>query len=247
MSGLLIGLSIFLLLITIPSPGYAAAGTGSKTGAAALVEPTLTPGDEAEAKPDINEIIKTATVFTNSVGMVLKKVGSLWVAVNETTQQEYEEVMDSNPSTFRGDQHPVDSISWNTANAFCAKLTEHEKAEEMLPEGYVYELPTQAQWQALASGTPLTSAVTSSTTRRSGTAKVRSLPASNNGLYDLRGNVAEWCADPPEGAFRVLRGGSWADWIEVNLRPDFRAYAAPDESKNTYGFRCVLIPAASKR
>jgi formylglycine-generating enzyme required for sulfatase activity len=71
---------------------------------------------------------------------------------------------------------------------------------------------------------------------------VGSLAPSPGGLYDLRGNVAEWCADPADGTFRVLRGGSWADWIEVNLRPEFRVYAAPTEAKNTYGFRCVLVP-----
>lgn len=206
-------------------------------------EPKSAPITEsaAEEKPDVNEIIKSSTTFTNSIGMVLKKTGSgLWVSAYETTQTEFQEVMRSNPSAFSGGKRPVDSVSWQAATRFCSKLTEHEKGQEMLPDGYHYVLPTQAQWARLAGGVSLANAVTGSGTRRSSTAQVGSLSPSGDGLYDLRGNVAEWCADPADGAFRVLRGGSWADWVEVNLRPEFRIYAAPSEAKNTYGFRCVL-------
>ena len=83
--------------------------------------------------------------------------------------------------------------------------------------------------------------MTSSSRQRSGTARVGTLPPSGAGLYDLRGNVAEWCSDPRDGAYRVLRGGSWADWIEVNLRSDFRIMVAPQDAKNTFGFRCILV------
>jgi formylglycine-generating enzyme required for sulfatase activity len=65
-----------------------------------------------------------------------------------------------------------------------------------------------------------------------------------NGIYDLRGNVSEWCADPSGGPYRVLRGGSWEDWIEINLRLEFRVMVSPEDAKNTYGFRCVLVEAA---
>ena len=227
-SGLMLGLSTFLL--------------------AAQPQPPAETGPTPEEKPDINEIIKTSTVFTNSVGTVMKKTGSgLWVSVYETTQKEYQEVTDSNPSAFSGPKRPVDSVSWLDASGYCKRLTQHEKAEEMLPEGYIYTLPTQAQWESLAKGIPLSHAVTGSGSRRSATANVGSLSASSAGLYDLRGNVAEWCDDsagglfPSANSFRVLRGGSWADWIEVNLRIDFRVMVAPDDAKNTYGFRCVLI------
>jgi formylglycine-generating enzyme required for sulfatase activity len=229
LSVLICGLSTFSLAAqpaATPSQGASTANTNQEAG---------------ETKPDINEIINTSTEFTNSVGMVMKKAGSLWISAYETTQKDYQEVMGSNPSAFSGEKHPVDSVSWNNAVAFCERLTAHEKEAKMLPEGYKYSLPTQAQWDNLASGVSLQDAVTSSNGSRSGTAVVGSLPPSGAGLYDLRGNVSEWSADPADGAFRVLRGGSWQDWIDINLRLDFRTYEAPAVSKNTFGFRCVLI------
>jgi formylglycine-generating enzyme required for sulfatase activity len=226
----LLGLSTFLP--TVQAQGQSGAETA----------PTPN-GEEGEGagKQDINEVLKTGTEFTNSVGMVMKKAGSLWISSHETTQKNYQEVTGSNPSTFQGEKHPVDSVSWNDAVDFCQKLTTHEREKEMLPDGYAYLLPTQAQWESLASGVPLQDAVTSANGSRASTAEVGSLPPSGAGLYDLRGNVAEWCADPADGAYRVLRGGSWDNWIDINLRLDFRVYEAPSVAKNSFGFRCVLI------
>jgi formylglycine-generating enzyme required for sulfatase activity len=123
---------------------------------------------------------------------------------------------------------------------FCAKLTEAEAAKKMLPEGMAYTLPTQAQWEALAAGADLKNAVTGSGTRRATTAPAGSLGATGPGLYDIRGNVCEWCLDPQDKPFRVARGGAWDTFIEINLRPEFRWYAAPEERKNNIGFRVVL-------
>lgn len=237
MSALAGGLSTFLL--TAQPQG----GPGSMGTPATQDNPsgsTDKPNAE-EKKPDINEIIKTSDEFTNSVGMVMKKTGGLWIATTEITQKAYQEIMNSNPSVFGGEKRPVDSVSWNDAMAFCDQLTTHEKDEDMLPDGYQYFLPTQEQWESLAAGVPLADAVTSAAGNRTGTSEVASLKPSADGLYDLRGNVSEWSSDPADGAFRVLRGGNWEDWIDVNLRLDFRIYEAPTVSKNTFGFRCVLI------
>lgn len=227
---LLLGLSTFLPCV------QSQAQPGAEPNAAASGEE----GQDA-SRQDINEVIKTATEFTNSVGMVMKKAGSLWISAYETTQKNFQEVMGSNPSAFPGEKHPVDSVSWNDAVGFCQKLTAHEREKEMLPKGYRYFLPMQDQWETLASGVSLQDAVTSMNGNRSGTAEVGSLAPSAAGLYDLRGNVTEWCADPAEGAYRVLRGGSWDNWIDINLRLDFRTYEAPSVAKNSFGFRCVLI------
>lgn len=241
LSGLMFGLSTFLVSAQSQLPPRVSLGVQLNPGPAQGQEAaTPSEGTGEEEKPDINEIISTQTVFTNSVGMVMKKVGAMWVSAYETTQNEYQAIMGSNPSAFAGEKHPVDSVSWNDAVSFCAKLTRHEDTEEMLPEGYHYALLTQQLWDSLASGVSLKQAVTSSETSRTGTAPVGSLGASSAGLYDLRGNVAEWCADPSDGAYRVLRGGSWADWIDINLRLDFRIYEAPEVAKNTFGFRCVM-------
>ena len=91
-------------------------------------------------------------------------------------------------------------------------------------------------------GAALADAVTSQRAPRSGTAAVGSLKPNSLGLYDARGNVWQWCLDPEDKPYRVLRGGSWDTFIEINLRPEFRYYSkGPDDRQNTYGFRCVLV------
>jgi len=199
---------------------------------------------EVKEKPDIKKLIKLPA-FTNSIGMVMVKISdALWGGKYEVTQREYQKVAGGNPSQFRGDNNPVDSVSWNDAMSFCAKLSETESKEEMLPEGLAYTLPTQAQWESFAAGASLKDAVTSSEASRSGTAAVGSLGANSLGLHDTRGNLWEWCLDPQDKPFRVARGGAWDTSFEVNLRPEFRWYGnGPDERKNAIGFRCVLVPA----
>jgi hypothetical protein len=193
------------------------------------------------AKPEITELLKGAS-FTNSVGMVMVKISpQFWAGKYLVTQKEYQVVTGANPSEFRGELNPVDSASWNDAVAFCSKLNTEEKKQLMLPEGFTYSLPTQAQWESLMDGATLSDAVTSEGKARSGTSPVGSLKANALGLYDTRGNVWQWCLDPQDKPFRVLRGGAWDTSLEVNLRPEFRWYSAgPDERKNTFGFRCVL-------
>lgn len=183
--------------------------------------------------------------FTNASGVVMVKVTPrAWVGKYEVTQEEYQKIAGSNPSQFRGDRNPVDSVSWNEALAFCARLNDAELKEEMLPEGMTYTLPTQGQWEAFSAGTDLNLAVTSNGTSRKGTSPVGSLGENGLGLCDVRGNVWEWCLDPQDKPFRVLRGAGWDTSYEPQLRPEFRWFGnGPDDKKNDYGFRCVLVAA----
>jgi hypothetical protein len=215
----------------------------AKPSSPAKEAPAPAPTDTSTNKPDIKELVK-GSVFTNSTGMVMVKISpTLWVGKYLVTQEDYQKVTHGNPSQFKGDRNPVDSVSWNDAMAFCGSLTEAERKEDMLPEGFAYKLPTQAQWEMLAAGATLENAVTSLTTTRNGTEPVGSLGPSGAGLYDMRGNLWEWCLDPDDKPFRVLKGGAWDTSLEVNLRPEFRWYSkGPDEGKNIFGFRCVLAP-----
>ena len=184
--------------------------------------------------------------FTNQTGMVLVKISdSQWAGIYEVTQEEYQKVVGSNPSAFAGARNPVESVSWTEAMAFCAKLTEAEKKEEMLPEGFAYTLPTQGQWEGFAASAELKDAVTSAGATRSSPATVGSLGATGPGLYDIRGNLWEWCLDPQDKPFRVARGGAWNSRIDINLRRDFRWYGEPNVRNNTIGFRCVLLKSGS--
>ncbi len=201
-----------------------------------------------ETNMPLRKLMLKSDQVTNTVGIVLRKISpNLWAGVYEVTQKSYQKVMDGNPSAFQGETHPVDSVDWNDAMAFCKKLTEREQKADELPKGFAYTLPTQAQWEQLVGNASLDDAVMSlGGTRRSSTEPVGSLAPNRLGLYDTRGNVKEWCLDPQDKPYRVLRGGAWDTYIDINARLDFREYSAPDKTKNDYGFRVVLEPEGSQ-
>ena len=179
-------------------------------------------------------------LYTNTIGMELVKVGDFWAGKYPVTQKEYQKVMGSNPSASAGETHPVDTVSWNDAMDFCAKLNALTRETNDLPEGYYYTLPSESEWESLVADAGLKDAITSQTANRNGSAPVGSLGANSLGLYDTRGNVMEFCLSDTTKPFRVLRGGSWKDHIEVNLRTQFRFYCQPDDRQNTFGFRVLL-------
>jgi formylglycine-generating enzyme required for sulfatase activity len=196
-----------------------------------------------------------------------------WAGRHEVTQGEYEALMGSNPSFFKGDpRRPVEMVSWYDATNYCAKLTERESAAGRLPAGYVYRLPTDAEWEYLCrAGT---------TTRFSfgddpGYIKlgdyawyagnsggqshpVETKPPNPWGLYDLPAIVWEWCMDwwseslpggtvtdpkgPADGSVRVIRGGSWSN-AGFYARSAFRGRGDPAAQGDNLGFRVVLAPS----
>jgi formylglycine-generating enzyme required for sulfatase activity len=147
------------------------------------------------------------------------------------TQGQWTAVMGSSPSLFKGDTLPVDSVTWDDAMAFCEKLTERERVAGRLPEGYALTLPTEAQREyACRAGTTGPNAgnldaMAWYNVNSEGTSHPVGTKQPNAwGLFDLQGNVWEWCADwyasysggavtdpagPASGSNRVLRGGSW--------------------------------------
>ncbi|MEZ0296717.1 MAG: PEGA domain-containing protein, partial [Candidatus Methylacidiphilales bacterium] len=119
----------------------------------------------------------------------------LWVGKYEVTQAEYEKVLGSNPSTFHGGRQPVENISWADARKFCDKLTAMAKEQNVLPAGYVYRLPSDAEYTDYVGDASLDVSVTSRDFRRRGTEEVGSRGPNEFGLYDVRGNVWEWVED----------------------------------------------------
>jgi len=181
-----------------------------------------------------------ADVFTNSVGMILVKISDKWVGRYDVTEKEFQSVMGFNPSVYPGPTHPVDSVSYTDAIEFCKKLTDEDNKEMKIPPGYNYTLPTEDEWESYVAEASLDDAVTSLNGDRDGTSVVGSLKPNSLGLYDIRGNVMQWTLGDDSKPYRVLRGGSWKDSVEINFRPAFRFYSPPDSRQDTFGFRVVL-------
>ena len=137
-----------------------------------------------------------------------------WIGRYEVTQAQYESLMGVNPSMIKGLDHPVELVTWKDASAFCAKLTETEREAGRLPDGYEYNLPTEAQWEyacragttsSLNSGKEITSLYgicdnVNEVGWYGQNSKKRSHPVGRKkpnawGLYDTIGNVCELCRD----------------------------------------------------
>ena len=197
-----------------------------------------------------------------------------WLGQTEVTQGQWAAVMGSNPSEFKGDDLPVESVSWEDAQAFVAKLNQ----SEALPTGWKYVLPTEAQWEyACRAGTstafgfgdslssfeanfdgnyPYGNATTGPFLSK--TCKVGSYKPNTWGLYDMHGNVYEWCADwygvilqggaDPMGvstqAIRVSRGGSW-NFGGSNCRSADRNGYDPSSGGSGLGFRVAAVPSGA--
>ncbi len=190
---------------------------------------------------------------TNSINMELvwiervigkggTNLGSYWVGKYEVTQEEYEKVTGSNPSAFKAPRHPVEMISWNDAMAFCAKLTALEEAAGKLPKGMIYTLPTEEQWEYFVGNASLADAVTSEKEKRTSTENVGTKNANKFGLFDVRGNVWEWCLKQSnlELPFRVCRGSAWINVDTEYLVTSYRNTYPPDVRRNIFGLRVVL-------
>ncbi len=199
---------------------------------------TTTSDSDTNAPPTLKELMAQNDQVTNTVGIVLVKISpGLWAGKFEVTQDAYQKLMHSNPSAFRGDDRPVDSVSWNDAMAFCGNADQKEKKAEELPDGYVYSLPTQDQWFMLMDDATLDHAVMSLNLQRHVPQPSRSAVwgRTSLGLYDTRGNVMEWCLDPQDKPYRVLRGGAWDTFIDINARIEFRDYSLRTKPKTTTG------------
>ena len=145
-----------------------------------------------------------------------------YLGATEVTQAQWEAIMGSNPSRFKGPHLPVEQVSWDDCQEFCRRLTEHERDAGELPEGVAYRLPTEAEWEyACRAGSTATYCFGDAEAKlgdyawyldNSGkrTHPVGQKRANAWGLHDMHGNVCEWCSDRWHGGkFRVLRSSSW--------------------------------------
>jgi formylglycine-generating enzyme required for sulfatase activity len=196
-----------------------------------------------------------------------------YLGVYEVTQAQYEKVIGKNPSRFQGAivgnenaDLPVDNVSWDDAVAFCKKLSDLPEEKKA---GLVYRLPTEAQWEyACRAGSktaysfddeegllPVYGWFYRNSSKRTHT--VGLLEPNAWGLYDMHGNVWEWCSDwyeeypkgavsdptgPKEGSSRVYRGGSWNN-LAALCQSALRSGNNPSLRINYLGFRVALSPS----
>jgi len=170
----------------------------------------------------------------------------------------------------KGRHHPVVWVSWKNAVAFCAWLNARERQAGRLPEDYLYRLPTEAEWELAARGGSnqsgylysgaeyLKDAAWYRDNSRGSTQPVGTKRENGLGLYDMSGNVWEWCQDwyqntytglsatdpmgPGKGQHRVLRGGGW-NGASPLCRSACRGRMMPSITTSFVGFRVALAPA----
>jgi formylglycine-generating enzyme required for sulfatase activity len=201
------------------------------------------------------------------------------IAAHDVTQGQWEAVMGSNPSWFsrtRGgfisitdvsDEElklfPVENVSWDDAQAFIKKLNERERGR-----GYLYRLPTSAEWEYACRGGATseedcsylfyvdkpTNDLSLDQANIAGLAangkkppgrptRVGAYPSNRLGLCDMHGNVWQWCADllDPEHPERVFRGGSWTSLHSAYCTASTRMGHSPTHHGNDFGFRLARV------
>ena len=206
------------------------------------------------------------------------------IGKTEVTQAQWKAVMGNNPSYFKGDDLPVEKVSWNDAMEFCEKLNDSGKA----PRGWKFTLPTETQWEYAARGGRKSKGYKYSgsdkaddvawyyensgdsrlsdsswdhdklTGNHCKTHPVGQKKANELGLYDMSGNVYEWCLDDYKGdsseltaeftrgndrsgSNRAGRGGCWFDSAR-GCRSAGRDFDDPGDRGNFLGFRVALVP-----
>ena len=196
----------------------------------------------------------------------------------QVTQGLYQTIMGENPSNFKGDRRPVETVSWEDANTFIGKLNEDARLLAFLLDSNIkgtFRLPTEAEWEYAARGGIYWKDgyiyCGSDNLKQVGwyrensgleTKPVGLLLPNQLGLYDMSGNVYEWCEDdwhgdynspdrpdngktwkdtPSRGAYRVVRGGYYFN-ASVYCRPAYRFHYSPGSRDDYLGFRLVFSP-----
>ncbi|MCR5165513.1 MAG: SUMF1/EgtB/PvdO family nonheme iron enzyme [Thermoguttaceae bacterium] len=204
----------------------------------------------------------------------VKLTYGFWMLETQVTQAMWRNVMGKNPSSFKGEQKPVEQVSWDDCQEFCRKLS--------LELGQRVQIPTEAQWEyACRAGTttefnfgnilngedancdgnyPYGTNIKGPCLKQ--TVPVGSYAPNAWGLYDMHGNVWEWCSDyydenyytisptdDPENTAvslcRVFRGGSWRS-DAVSCRSGYRGGDTTDHRRNYLGLRVILVPSSEQ-
>ncbi|MEO0510664.1 MAG: SUMF1/EgtB/PvdO family nonheme iron enzyme [Verrucomicrobiota bacterium] len=169
-----------------------------------------------------------------------------WLSETEISQAQWGSIISENPSHHRGDDFPVESVSWGGAAEFCRVLNRIAREKGVMPEGYSIGLPSEEQWEfacrAGSVGAHAGVLEAMARFRTDSTATVGSKRPNEWGFYDMHGNVWEWCADSYASVFagyRSIRGGGWQDDASF-CRSAARDAHQEDFRSNQIGFRIAI-------
>ncbi len=202
----------------------------------------------------------------------VKHTRGFWMGKYEVTQEEWQRVMNSNPSSYRGKNLPVEQVSWPDANEFCDNLNKLARTAGELPKGWEYRLPTEAQWEYACRAGSTTPYSFGNDPKQLGdyawyrensgmkTHPIGKKKPNNWGLHDMHGNVFEWCMDsfqefPPggddpvvlkEAGVRIFRGSSYGA-IPRFCRTAVRSRFTPDSRAPYLGIRVVLVQVPASK
>ncbi|MBX7222847.1 MAG: SUMF1/EgtB/PvdO family nonheme iron enzyme [Blastocatellia bacterium] len=240
------------------------------------------PVDKGTAEPVATVLTTTQNTMVNDLGMEFIQIPSgrftmgfaeveaesplhvvmvrkpFYLARYETTQAQWKKVMGTNPSFAKGDMLPVEGISWDEVQLFLKKLNAMQKE-------YSYRLPSEAEWEYACRGqtTGFSAKEIDDMAWHEKNARQQPHPVGGKrpnpfGLYDMLGNVAEWCQDSyhktyvnapadetawetnPDQPYRMIRGGSWHG-LSNFCRPSFRDWMTPDSRAIYVGVRLVAV------
>ena len=215
-----------------------------------------------------NVLLKLFNVDTSEFPIHSVTLSDYYIGETQVTQELWQAVMGNNPSHFKGDKNPVEMVSYNDCELFIYKLNTLLVAQ--LPAGRKFCLPSEAQWEFAArlgiAGRYLNDKYSGSddidkVAVYRGNSGKRTYPVKSKepnllGLYDMSGNVWEWCSDwfgdryyssspqanplgPSSGSYRVRRGGGWSSFA-LACRVTNRGNAAPSDRENDTGLRLAL-------
>ena len=260
------------------------AAAKSAASSSSSAEATAAPINPADSKGEMVQIARGRFIMgdKNEIDAPPHEVivSSFLMDKHPVTQEQFQKIMGTNPSRWKGDKNPVEQLRWSDAVKFCNKRSELEKLEPCYDlqtlkcnfEASGYRLPTEAEWEYACRAGTTTAYFFGDNPAKLGeyawfdkNAGGHPRPVGQKqpnpwGLYDIVGNVWEWCNDfykvdyykesprenpkgPEQAENKVLRGGAWRFGAE-NCRSGYRYNESPGYSDvcfgyDIYGFRCV--------
>jgi len=226
------------------------------------------PATPASLVPLTNMVLIKAGTFMR-IKFPVTITRDFWIGKYEVTQCVFTAVLVRNPSHFTGDSNrPVEKVTFLDANSYCSALTQRERKSGRLPAGYEYRLPSEAEWEyacragstnlfsfgddaSIADQFAWTAANSEATTHPVGLKRPNSW-----GIYDMHGNVWEWCSDwfepypaapltdpvgPASSKYKLFKGGGWNQEVQF-ARASSRFMMSPSNGIHFVGFRVVLGP-----